>query len=407
MVGIKKISKTFPVIAAIALLASACNDRDLVQLDDYRPVTEIHVQGGGNIDVLWVIDNSGSMKEEQAKLADNFQQFVQFFFGLDYDFNMAVITTDLEDSSMQGRFQGPVMHPNTPDLFTEFAQTVNVGTDGNKRECGLKAAQLALSEPLLSGPNAGFLREDALLAVIVVTDEDDCGSEDDRPPQPPVSEYVDFFNGLKASPDLFSLSVIAGDLPNGCQSSVADAAPGYRYHEIVGATGGTIESICEEDFGPVLERLGTAISGFADEFEVTHEPADDTLSVQVDDQVLEEGVAWTYDPAQGQIQFLPDYVPAGCSTIRIDYWIPTAPGQTQPITIVGENEAFTCGAVEIPDASTGVWELNGGAIACEVSPGPRMEEGPTTWRAAAALAFLLALGLLTLTRRRESPNTAT
>src|SRR5690606_21483555 len=46
------------------------------------------------VDILWVIDNSGSMGNEQADLADNFNLFIQDFITRGIDFKMAITTTD-------------------------------------------------------------------------------------------------------------------------------------------------------------------------------------------------------------------------------------------------------------------------------------------------------------------------
>jgi len=58
------------------------------------------------VDVLMVVDNSGSMAEEQAKLAANFQSFIQFFQDVESDYRIGVITTDMYDEGHQGRLRG-------------------------------------------------------------------------------------------------------------------------------------------------------------------------------------------------------------------------------------------------------------------------------------------------------------
>ncbi len=58
------------------------------------------------VDVLMVVDNSGSMIEEQAKLASNFQAFIQVFSDIDVDWQIGVITTDMTTETDQGRLHG-------------------------------------------------------------------------------------------------------------------------------------------------------------------------------------------------------------------------------------------------------------------------------------------------------------
>src|SRR5688572_10634449 len=45
-------------------------------------------------DVLWIIDNSGSMLPSQENLADNFPSFISNFQSAGFDFNIAVATSD-------------------------------------------------------------------------------------------------------------------------------------------------------------------------------------------------------------------------------------------------------------------------------------------------------------------------
>src|SRR5690606_5745771 len=92
------------------------------------------------LDILWVIDNSGSMAPYQQNLSDNFTAFINNFITLGYDFRMAVITSDawLADyySSQAGRaaFKSnsghSILTPDTPNLTSAFSANVLQGTGG-------------------------------------------------------------------------------------------------------------------------------------------------------------------------------------------------------------------------------------------------------------------------------------
>jgi hypothetical protein len=53
------------------------------------------------IDLLWVIDNSGSMCEEQRMLRNNFSRFVTQLTNQGVDFNMGVTTTQMDDYPLE------------------------------------------------------------------------------------------------------------------------------------------------------------------------------------------------------------------------------------------------------------------------------------------------------------------
>lgn len=344
------------------------------------------------MDVLWVVDNSGSMGDEQQALAANFDEFIRFFVGLELDFHMSIVTTDLEDPSMQGRFQGTptVLNAATPDLINTFKTNVNVGDTGSGVERGLEAARLALSEPLLSGYNTGFLRDDAFLAIIFVSDENDGGSEADAPLQDSVSTYVTFFQNLKGAENV-NLSVIIGDVPNGCDNGSNNAKAGYRYEEAANAVGGLIESICAEDFGPVLAELGEFIGGLVTAFPLTYTPIPDTVEVRLDGVIFPPGpTTWEYKQPQNVVQFAPDAIPPECTEVKISYSV--SPDTQVTEVPGGGGQDLQCPAAPV----SGDFDLEGGSIACAMA---QVDPAVPSSAFAGTLLALLA-GLLWWRRRR-------
>lgn len=155
------------------------------------------------IDVLFVIDDSCSMENDQAALASNFEAFFGSFRANQVDFRIAAVTTDMEDEDRSGRFVGPVLTDKTPAVDAAFSLLVNVGSEGSAQERALAAARAALSEPLLSTTNRNFLRPNADLALIIL------GDEDDQSPFP-LSEFETFLRGLKSGDARLSVTSIVG-----------------------------------------------------------------------------------------------------------------------------------------------------------------------------------------------------
>ncbi|MDX2009613.1 MAG: hypothetical protein SFW67_05465 [Myxococcaceae bacterium] len=155
------------------------------------------------IDVLFVIDDSCSMEDDQAELANNFDAFFGSFRANQVDFRVAAVTSDMEDEMRSGRFVGPVITDKTPNADEAFKQLVNVGANGSAIERALGAARAALTEPLLSSTNRGFLRPEADLAFVFLGDEDDQSNF-------PVSEFESFARGLKTGEQRVSVTSIVG-----------------------------------------------------------------------------------------------------------------------------------------------------------------------------------------------------
>src|SRR5690606_24408569 len=68
----------------------------------------------------------------------------------------------------------PWLSRGAANLTDAFSCVASVGAEGPGLEMPLEAARLAIGPRVADGSNDGFLRDDALLAVIVLTDENDC-----------------------------------------------------------------------------------------------------------------------------------------------------------------------------------------------------------------------------------------
>lgn len=130
-----------------------------------------------NADVLFVIDNSGSMYTHQQKLSSE-MSLLSNELSIYKNINAAVTTSSMSAQytpvGHSGQFVGSVLNSSsTPDFTSALAQQVLVGANGDANEAFLDPIVLATSEPLLSTTNAGFLRDDADLFVILITDTED------------------------------------------------------------------------------------------------------------------------------------------------------------------------------------------------------------------------------------------
>ena len=134
-------------VVIFVLLFSLCNpfQREVFLLQD--PQIDYFTQNevSGKVDILWVVDNSGSMEDSQENLARNFNSFINRFVDENtdqlVDFQMAIITTDLlqEDGKFVG---GRILRQedalaNRPEFIADFQELVRVGTEGMGLECDL------------------------------------------------------------------------------------------------------------------------------------------------------------------------------------------------------------------------------------------------------------------------------
>lgn len=296
--------------------------RDGATLDQFEQLP------GPKSDILWVIDDSCSMFDEQARLISNLGQFVGYADGLDADYQMAVVTTDAF-SENAGRFERCFPHPSIvgssyADSTTRdaaFRCMFDVGTNGSGIEAGLGAAKRALEralDPFLpQNGNAGFVRSDAQLSIVVVSDEDDLSNE----PDAVLEQYFRSVKGRLGGGDRVKLHAIAFPVEEDCESGSRFGTPGYRYSGMSRRLNGRFFNICRPDWQPILRDLGIDTFTPIDEWELSRQADPATLLVTVDGaparQSGEEG--WTFDPIANSIRFHGTAVPEPGSTIEVAY----------------------------------------------------------------------------------------
>lgn len=242
------------------------------QVDTFR-------QSEAIVDILWVIDTSGSMADERERLADAFATFLDEVVASRADFRVGVVTTEVDGDAEDGRLVGPFIDLATPGPVEAFRALLDQPESPLRREQGLEAARLAL-EP---ARNPGFLRPSAALAVIVLSDEDD-----DSFGGP--AHFARVLDGAKGRgmEGRVTVSAIAGPLPDGCRRPGDEtvfrggAKPAERYDAVVDATGGAFGSICADDFTGTLRRVATALDMLRDTFPLTLQPVPERIVVTID-----------------------------------------------------------------------------------------------------------------------------
>ena len=358
---------TRPLIPLVLMLTlgqilSACSDpRFKVRTPPGEQVDVFMQASVPTVDVLWVVDNSSSMEEEQAALADNFPVFYKYLADLvDMEaeqeaFHIGVISTDIYDPNHQGKLIGDphIITDATPQAGDVFAENVNVGLEGKGDEQGFRAAVLALSEPLISTDNETFLREHAHLFIIFVSDEDDRSFGE-------VPYFLRRFEQIKGigNDGMVKVAAIVGDVPEvpeKCRTE-KNVEPGERYAELAEATGGIVLSICDDDFATNLDQLGFSAAGLRRFFPLSRLAIPESIHVWVKTKcsagplpkdlcedlsgyddcngsigdlyghicVLTQGLpnGWAYEVGTNSIRFYGDAVPPFGSVVEVGY-IPT------------------------------------------------------------------------------------
>ncbi len=237
----------------------------------------LHQGAAPPVDVLFVVDGTGSMAEEQMALAAAANDFVAALEGERLAWQVGVTSTDPADGgALAGRPW--ILTPGAEAPGAALAAALEVGADRPPPSAGLDAVALALADA--QGLNVGFRREGAALHVVFVSDGDDesgavLGAD-------PVTAFLDL---LQAQADWAGqpawASAVVGDAPSGCDGETGSAQAGTRYLAVAAATGGSTASICALDFGPVAAALSALSGSGSTRFALQATPAEGTVTVEV------------------------------------------------------------------------------------------------------------------------------
>lgn len=297
------------IALSCSLLVSCNKDAGFVYKDN-RPEREffnatfsIHeIDSRNKVDILWVIDNSGSMYDIQANIVKNAELFMKEFVKSNYiDWKMGLLSTSLDEKPYLG-FDVP-FNKSTPDPVTVFKNAVGrLGTNGDSEELVFANINKGLTE-------LPFMRANAHLAVIMVTDEVEQSGDRD----PVKFEVNNFFNSMRALVNArykvrFYGAFNARELRD-C-SSYAMEYDDSPYQHLVRLGSGFEMSACVPDFGEGLSSIGKDIASLLEypRLLLNQRPRVDTIKVTYKGEELapgrpETGGYWYYDDEFNMIVF--------------------------------------------------------------------------------------------------------
>ena len=270
--------RTLPASVLLVVLAVACGEeadpdpmvcRDIDTDEDYAL--------RGELDLLFLVGNAGSMTEVQAALPDQVYWLVNQLESLRGglpDLHAAVLSDDggalqlpagcpsLTDGG--DYISDSLIDPNvasrainyTGQLADQLACMLQVGTEGGEVERPLASLARALEDQV-----GWFRRPAASLAIVIVTDGEDASPAE-------VSAYVDRVRDLAPVPMSSTVSVVSGGRDGCALDGFTDASPAPRLADFAAAFGdaGRTVSLCGQDpfFAGIAapERLaeGTCLS---------------------------------------------------------------------------------------------------------------------------------------------------
>ena len=261
----------------IAVDAGAEVDGAVVALD--AAVNE----GCRKMDIVFVVDDSGSMATAQAKLKSNFPRMVDTLnmfktrAGNNLDYRLAVTSTDTTRSLLAtGGRGGFVTIPNTScspgaggrawlertdsNVSTAFACRASLGVAGSATETPIDSLLLSVTDRL-ADQNQGFVRADALLAFFMLTDEEDSST---NTPQ----DAIQNLDQIKGARSRWAGAILSGPKAGQCSTTGHTAAQAPKLHAVVEGAADPISrknnviwrSICQETYDTAVNDALTTFT---------------------------------------------------------------------------------------------------------------------------------------------------
>lgn len=223
------------------------------------------------VDILFVIDNSISMKYEQENMADRFNKFIKSIEGLDWQ--IGIITTDVSDPYLASS-DGKLLkfeslntfiidsHMDRKSVEKAFAETIQRKESGSGYEQGILATSRFLERDQQRANK--LLRSDSALSVVIVSDADETPWNDSygKPVYQKMNkplELVKYIESTWSGKKYQFHSIVVRNGDKECLDQSDNEGSGDYYIYLSNLTKGVVGSVCEKDYGSQLKFMGEKV----------------------------------------------------------------------------------------------------------------------------------------------------
>jgi len=251
-------NKTVRVLLSLAVLLSGCSKADFSSLSGaseewwtqgssrfYRTRQTILTTQSRPLDIIWVVDNSGSMGLEAAHVRTNISSFVQQLSGAS-DVKIALINR-IGDSGTSTRLPQTSIPSLEIDYTISSVNALEVVASALCPENSLSSACVAMGSrhQTVRGRLSNFLRPNSQKILVAVTDDESIISE---------TEFKAVYDSLYSPSSLTVFGWVGMGSVSPCQ-----ARTGQVYANLSSLTGGEVYNICDLDWSARFQRLASNV----------------------------------------------------------------------------------------------------------------------------------------------------
>ena len=260
------------------------------------------------VDIIWLIDQSGSMNQHAQSVVNGIEAMMLALPATGW--RLGISSTAWQNSASVQEF--PLIPGDTvQDAWDAYN---NIGT------YGLEAGFDSLYSYMVDNTyNPTWLRPDAGLLVVFVSDEEEQSNHHFNNSALGLQDFINWYAGQRSS--VFMASIVNVPASESvCLHSPSNHIVGDRYIDATNYFGGVVVDICSPDWAPGVQAAAIQVQPY-DSWELSHIPIEDTLIVFVD---FVEFTDWTYDVLSNRVNF--DITPPEGSLVEIGYVIDYSAG---------------------------------------------------------------------------------
>jgi len=256
------------------------------------------------VDILMVVDNSPSMDAVQSKVSVGFNSLISALSTVDWQIGFT--TTDIAQyngnlANLVGT-TSKILSRDTTNAAQIFHDTlIAFGTAGSGDERGIYAANNTIT--LGKTANAAFFRQNAALAIVFISDEDERSTggqnliHNGNGSTGPIESYdqpdtlvdnVRYVFGSEKTLSTYGIIIKSGDYD--CYNTDTQGFFGTFYETLARMTGGGVGSLCDSDYTSTLSGIGQNISTLINSVTLTHEPIKGAVTVKLEPE--QDDIDW-------------------------------------------------------------------------------------------------------------------
>ena len=286
--------ETDTAIVEVEVYVDDTSDPDPIWVDSFEQPS-----ASSGVDIIWVIDPSGSMNSHKVRLLQGISDMMGALPQVNW--RLAIISADYNRSLLNQDF--PLLPGDTASDAQAMYQNAVTG--------GLEAGFQALYNYMEDNPfTPNWLRDDASLLVVFVSDEE----EQSVSQYPMVSDFTDWLDTQRDS--VYVASIVNQDpAVSTCNSN--PLYTGHRYMDAASYYNGQVIDICSEDWSAgVIDAANGAVPYSS--YPLTEVPANYNYITVFVDGIVYHDAYWDYNPNGNRIDFI--LPPAGGTLVEIAYY---------------------------------------------------------------------------------------